>query len=490
MGKQWDNSGIAYKVELWKECLRVLKPGGHLLAFGATRSYHRMAVAIEDAGFEIRDSIHWTYGSGFPKSLDVSKAIEGKLTTGSSNKKGFKNLNGEKVERGNWGIAKQQFDHGQRDTNYDETAGDTRLGKLNATTDQAKEWAGWGTALKPSHEPIVVARKPLVGTVASNVLEYGTGGLNIDGTRVGTGDGSVKTVNYPDIRGNNYNNAKGTVEYTVESQGRFPANTVLTHAAGCEATGESISDETSAGNRTATFGKEEKVSGGEKKDGWKGQVVSTPVYKCVLGCPIPELDGQSGVSKSTDNKWEGENNAPIYGKYNKGIRQSTYSDKGGASRFFTQTNWTQWDDLTPFLYIPKPSKKERNKGLEEVEAKSTGIKGHGLGRICATCGTKQMTGCKCPDATYINPPANNFHPTVKPVELMRHLCRLVTPPNGTVLDPFTGSGSTGVAAILENFQFVGIELTAEYLPIIDARLKQAEKEYKETQPTLPLEETE
>ena len=233
MGKKWDNSGIAYNVELWKECLRVLKPGGHLLSFGGTRTWHRVAVAIEDAGFEVRDSIAWMYGSGFPKSLDVSKAIEGKITTGSSNKKDFKKLQGEQLERGDWGIAKQQFVHGQRDTNYDETAGETRLGKLDATTPEAKQWEGWGTALKPAFEPIVVARKPLIGTVAENVLTYGTGALNIDGSRIGTGTGEKKIVSYPDIRGDNYQQGKEsyadreTVEREVTDKGRWPANVIL-----------------------------------------------------------------------------------------------------------------------------------------------------------------------------------------------------------------------------------------------------------------------
>ena len=140
MGKAWDSTGIAYSVELWRQCFRVLKPGGHLLSFGGSRTYHRMACAIEDAGFQIRDQIMWVYGSGFPKSLNIGKSIEGLLTTGSANKTAFKNLSGEQVDRGDWGIAKQQFTHGQRDTNYDETASATRLGKLEPTTAEAKQW--------------------------------------------------------------------------------------------------------------------------------------------------------------------------------------------------------------------------------------------------------------------------------------------------------------------------------------------------------------
>ena len=364
MGKSWDSTGIAYNVDMWKEVLRVLKPGGYLLSFGGSRTYHRMACAIEDAGFEIRDQIMWVYGSGFPKSLNVSKSIEGLLTTGSANKTAFKHLAGEQVERGDWGIAKQQFTHGQRDTNYDETASATRLGKLEPTTDEAKQWDGWGTALKPAHEPIVLARKPLSEkTVAKNVLEYGTGGINIDGSRIGSGTGEIKTVNYPDIRGNNYNNANGSVEYTITDQGRWPANFI-----------------------------------------------------------------HDGLH----------------------------------------------EDWARYFYCAKTSKKDRNEGLDDFEAKSIGPKGHGLNRVCATCGTLQMKGCNCPDATYINPTRANHHPTVKPTDLMRYLVRMVTPPNGVVLDPFMGSGSTGKAAILEGFNFIGVEQNPDYIAIAEARIEAAE----------------
>lgn len=305
MGKKWDNSGIAYSVELWTECLRVLKPGGHLLAFSGSRTYHRMVVAIEDSGFEIRDMISWISNKTFPKS------------------------------------------HNLKD-----------------------EWQGWGTGLKPTVEPIVMARKPLSGTVLENVLEHGTGALNIDGSRIGTetiergragrtkvGDDVFETGLQP----------KGF----EPSQGRWPANVIL--------------DEYSAGI----------------------------------------LDEQSGVSKSGKPAIRTSDgfNANAYGSgmgIKAGQPNGEYGDSGGASRFF---------------YVAKASKRDRNEGLE----------------------------------------GSNLHPTVKPTTLMRYLVKLVTPPNGTVLDPFTGSGSTGKAAILEGFDFIGIELTEEYLPIIEGRLKHAEK---------------
>jgi site-specific DNA-methyltransferase (adenine-specific) len=298
MGKSWDNSGIAYSVELWSQALRVLKPGGHLLAFGGSRTYHRLASAVEDAGFEIRDQIMWLYGSGFPKS------------------------------------------HNLKD-----------------------EWQGWGTALKPAHEPIVVARKPLIGTVATNVLTYGTGALNIDDSRVGTGTGETKTVQYPDIRGNNYNNAEGTVEYTVTDQGRWPANVIH--------------------------------------------------------------DGSDEVLEYF----------------------------GEPQRFF---------------YCAKASKSERNAGLEGLPEKGKVFNGQNAEPSGNAEGSVEDK--------FSTKPSQNFHPTVKPIALMRYLVKLVTPPNGTVLDPFLGSGTTAVAAILEGFNWMGCEMTKDYWPIIEARVAWAEKQ--------------
>ena len=210
MGKTWDASGIAYNQDLWAECLRVLKPGGHLLAFSGSRTYHRMTVAIEDAGFEIRDQIMWIYGSGFPKSLDVSKAID-------------KAAGAERLDR-------TVETGGKSGSHENPTRHVTNAG--SPATPEAQQWQGWGTALKPAHEPICVARKPLTGTVASNVLEWGTGALNIDGSRVGTGTGETVTYEVSDIRGGNYGQDKeayadrGKLTYTKTDQGRWPANVI------------------------------------------------------------------------------------------------------------------------------------------------------------------------------------------------------------------------------------------------------------------------
>jgi DNA modification methylase len=399
------------------ECLRVLKPGGHLLAFGGTRTYHRMAVAIEDAGFEVRDSIHWLYGSGFPKSLDVSKAID--KAAGAER---------EVLGRGqNYGVSTAS-DGKQA---YGDYAGEWDI--TAPATDAAKQWDGWGTALKPAHEPIVVARKPLVGTVAQNVLQHGTGALNIDGGRVGTSDvlgrakGGWLKGGYVGGESPQWD-SRGT---TVEG-GRWPANLVLTHAADCADT-------------------------------------------CAAGCPVAELDRQSGTLTSGANPTRrGPDNARnTFGGYagQTDAAPARGIDTGGASRFFTVTEWDPITDV-PFRYVAKPGKTERNAGLDGLPEKPGGTLSGGEyvspGRTAIKNGTA---------------PRANHHPTVKPVDLMRWLVRLITPPGGTVLDPFLGSGTTAVAAILEGFNWVGCELTDDYLPIIEGRVAWAQHRVGYVAPT-------
>jgi len=381
MGKKWDSSGIAYSVELWKECLRVLKPGGHLLSFGGTRTWHRVAVAIEDAGFEVRDSIAWMYGSGFPKSLDVSKAIQ--------KASGVEPIGYRENENGGF---------------YGEGSG------WNATPRQlfmpepegiAKQWEGWGTALKPAFEPIVVARKPLIGTVAENVLTHGTGALNIDGSRIGTTDnlnGGRYSDNKQEQDSQTYGagmNKRSAEDYS-QPLGRWPANVIL--------------------------------------DEYSAEI----------------LDEQTGELKAATSRTARDKHVPMPNNPQLGdlVKHPVYGDTGGASRFF---------------YCAKASKRDRNEGLDELPKKDIHSGNPN------THGTLEIYGERQGE------PRQNFHPTVKPTDLMRYLVKLVTPPNGTVLDPFTGSGSTGKAAILEGFRFVGIELTEDYIPIIEGRLKHAEQ---------------
>ena len=377
MGKSWDSTGVAYDVTVWQECLRVLKPGGHLLAFGGSRTYHRLAVAIEDAGFEIRDQIMWVYGSGFPKSLNISKALD----------------KAAGAEREVTGLRKvSPSDLGQ---NSGWNALDTSSGEYKYTssaTDEAKQWDGWGTALKPAHEPIVMARKPLDGTVANNVLTHGTGGINIDECRVGA---EIRTyggmsANQPDVgtfRDDNWTPKE--IEVTVS--GRFPANFI-----------HDGSDE-------------------------------------VLAL-FPESKGGAYPAK----RGHAVNTAFASGQETEGGFRAM-GDSGSAARFF---------------YCAKANKSERNAGLENLSEQEAGIKNESGRGFSETDPHRKIM-------------RKNFHPTVKPIALMRYLVRLVTPPNGTVLDPFAGSGTTLVAATMEKFDCIGIEMTDEYLPIIEARVAYA-----------------
>jgi len=391
MGKKWDSSGIAYSVELWTECLRVLKPGGHLLSFGGTRTFHRVAVAIEDAGFEIRDNIAWLYGSGFPKSLDVSKAIDKAAGAERRVLGTYVAPDGKRRTGGN------SFSVGKEPDGREE-------GKRTApSTPEAQQWEGWGTALKPAHEPIIVARKPLIGTVAHNVLTHGTGALNIDGSRIGTDGGKGIVVGVLD--GKQDKNGAWRTKNVVEDdtvRGRWPANIIL--------------DEHTAGLLDEQSGVSKSPSG-----------MITQGGKAKGGFDVGSSDG------TRTSKFQGHN------------------DSGGASRFF---------------YVAKASKRDRNEGLDEMPIKRPD------NRSSTGMGTFEEKGVQ---------PQQNFHPTVKPTALMEYLVKLVTPPNGTVLDPFTGSGSTGKAAILNGFDFIGIEMTEDYLPIIKARLEHAETEFAEAQ---------
>lgn len=450
MGKSWDNSGIAYSVELWTECMRVLKPGGHLLAFGGSRTWHRLAVAIEDAGFEMRDSIAWLYGSGFPKSMDISKQID--KQAGAE-----RQVIGSKIASPK-GISGAE---NRSDTAAGAYGGEAKEIDITApATDEAKQWQGWGTALKPAFEPVVVARKPLEEkTVAANVLKYGTGGLNIDASRIGSNDGvpvfDKKGEKSVSAYGDGLNGGARTGE--ISHAGRWPANVILGHTPDCHPTCQTITSKTGAGKRTATFGTQETQSGGDGSGAWSGYKYQTEVYACVDGCPVKLLDEQSGISKPKPEKVGikgGNGNWGEGGVFNNQTLGRWPEDLGGgASRFF---------------YVAKASKKDRNEGLDELPVASSaelvdrqeGSAGMNLPRA----GAGRTSG------------SANIHPTVKPTSLMEYLIKLVTPPNGTVLDPFTGSGSTGKAALLNGFKFIGIELTEEYLPIIEGRLKWASEQ--------------
>lgn len=339
MGKSWDSTGIAYDKDMWADLLRILKPGGHLLAFSGSRTYHRMAVAIEDAGFEIRDMIEWVYGSGFPKSLNIGKAVD-KLQRNEREVLGTREV--PDITGDAYGTMNDKQNGSYKPKEIQDTKG-------------TSEWEGYGTALKPAHEPCVLARKPIDGTVANNVLKHGTGGLNIDGTRVGTEQRTYKGAGGTESTmqkgawgsGDGKNN-----EY--QATGRFPAN--LIH------------------------------------------------------------DGSDEVEAVFPNE---------------------------SSRFF---------------YCAKASKSERNAGLEGFEPQITND------------GREKDIDNAFQRGTTLR---SNHHPTVKPLSLTKYLANLIKPPKGgRLLVPFSGSGSEMIGALQAGWEYVeGVELTEEYIPIAEARIK-------------------
>jgi DNA modification methylase len=375
MGKGWDH-GVP-GVDFWIEAMRVAKPGAHLLAFGGTRTYHRLACAIEDAGWEIRDCVMWVYGSGFPKSHDVSKAID--REAGAE-----REVVGVSSITGNRQSATWKDGSGlQGNTNY----------ATAPATDAARQWSGWGTALKPSWEPVIVARKPLIGTVAENVLRYGTGGINVDGCRVG-----ARTEN----------------------------------ESGWSKTGSKASENRSMSG--ANYDRDPKDETGIGR--WPANLIHDGSEEVVGLFP-------ANVKGGTWNRTAGARHFNNDGEPTDYQTSGSDGTTGSAARFF---------------YCAKASKADRDEGCEGIAE-----------RLTMRYGEKAQG--PLPQQTPSKPvPQRNHHPTVKPTALMRYLCRLVTPPGGIVLDPFTGSGSTGKGAVLEGFGFIGIEREAEYVEIAKARI--------------------
>ena len=380
MGKSWDASGIAFNIEVWQEALRVIKPGGHLIAFSGSRTYHRMAVAIEDAGFQIRDQIMWVYGSGFPKSHNISKGIDK-----ASDFEG-EVIGTEKIDIGIQGGSM----HAERQTNVVERE------VIELSPDAAK-WEGWGTALKPAHEPMVLARKPLEGTIANNVLTHGVGGLNIDATRVGTDDNLGREVYQTQSWKNTSTAGVGSVNDDWK-MGRFPANFIH------DGSDEVVALFPDTGKSTPS----------------KGHFRN--------GNTVGDERTSTGAGLYGDGAW---------------IAGSQHNDSGSAARFF---------------YCAKASKRDRNEGLDGFEAKRD-HDGRADGGVGGDNPRNRTNNAKL-----------NHHPTVKPTSLMQYLIRLVTPRNGIVLDPFMGSGSTGKACAYEGFDFIGIDQSAEYVEIAQARI--------------------
>jgi len=499
MGKEWDGSGIEYNIDTWRKCYEVLKPGGYLLAFGGSRTFHRIAVAIEDAGFEIRDTIMWLYGAGFPKSMNVGKQLEKRLEDEKTKQKtehdlrlmwernlqktkrnekkqdevlqsqlqeqslqgtmygekskesnlwreepcleGWNNIqkterelqrckicemskrvsingeerwicNGTQISDGK--TLREMFEQGGSCPSYRPQSKQQQDRELNVIQEQCRTqesrevieyWNKFGTALKPSFEPIIVARKPFKGSLVDNVIEYGVGGINIDECRVG----KEERFNQPVIP------KKGTFNCSFDNDyegqfvnGRFPANTILTY------------DDTDF----------DEVCG---------------------GLPNTKNITKTHIAKNSDNN--------VNFNASKQVNIIGYEDSGSASRYF---------------YNAKASKKDRDEGLDEFEEKENTITyGDGFNSSTKLVTQQQIETGEVGNRSL----RKNTHPTVKPTSLMQYLVRLVTPNGGTILDPFNGSGSTGKAVMYENrernkdYKYIGIELTEEYLPIAKARIE-------------------
>lgn len=417
MGQEWDedkggrDEWIAWLAELLRPALRALKPGGHALVWAIPRTSHWTAMALELAGFEIRDVHHHIFGTGFPKSLNISKAVD-------------KHLGAERVVTGHYESQLPGGNTFAQDA-WSQAARENPTERRDQPATTTAAWEGYGTALKPAVEHWILARKPLIGTYAENILAHRTGALNIDGCRIEYDEAGPPAAVYSGAKGEGSGQvygASGKYESNVSELGRWPAHLSLGHAPTC----------------------------------FPGS--------CVLGCPVRLLDEQSGTTKSSKAKTsklrkDKDNIAFGHGLGNM-TPSNTYSDKGGASRFF---------------YIAKAPRAEKDAGLDHLEPKRGG---EATGRAEGSAGTKNPRA-----GAGRTGGARNFHPTVKSVELMRWLLRLVTPPGGIVLDVFAGSGTTGVAAIAEGLSFVGVEKggdAGEYLPIVEGRLRHAISEYEQT----------
>ena len=403
MGKEWDH-GVP-GVHFWQEALRVAKPGAMMLAFGGTRTFHRLAVAIEDAGWELRDTIMWVYGSGFPKSHDISKAIdraagEEREVVGERIKRGDKKAYKQNVTKGNEKFVTQEY----------------QTPITAPATDAARQWDGWGTALKPAWEPIIVAMKPLDGTFAANALRHGVAGLWVDGGRV---------------------EAVGQEKHAAPGSGTLGRNGIYGTA-----------------NEPLNSKQVERANNGQNprydpSGRWPANVIHDGSDEVLAGFPVsvarPGKPENIGVSGSGEKR----------GLFGIGsIVQSGYYDtEKSAARFF---------------YCAKSSRAERDAGLEGMTKARQGNRP----------GSPDPTG-KFPDHDQREKGGNN-HPTVKPLALMRHLARLTkTPTGGVVLDPFAGSGSTGCAAVMEGRRFIGIEIDEDYADIARARIAKAAEQARQ-----------
>jgi len=464
MGKSWDGGSVSFQVDTWKEVLRVLKPGGFLLVFSSCRTYHRMACAVEDAGFVIHPMfsiLGWVQSQGMPKGVSVDKALDKRA-----------------------GAKREVIGPGNRHTSrkFGAGAGDPDLGTYAGgvpditapATDEARRWAGWSYGLqsiKPAIEPILCAQKPYEkGKALDSILRHEVGAYNVNACRVETKD-SLNGGAYAK-EGSRRNDPEGAeygfrrdagLEY-VQPSGRVPSNVLLVHAPGCRkvgvqqvknASGSIKGDEPSTPADGEVYGEFDRVP--FQRHGGADGIETVDQYECVEGCSVATLANQSGHSKTNRIEKPSDCRGNTWGgtiQQNRGARGHT--DEGTAARFFPQFEL----DGPPFLYCGKASFREKEAGL--------------LGVVrCPVCG--ELSTTRHVDQGGVEQKCRrNIHPTVKPVKLMSWMVRLVTRPDNdsVILDPFCGSGSTGVAVMMEGGRrFIGIDQDAQALAIAEARIR-------------------
>ncbi len=527
MGKTWDS--FVPGPEYWREAYRVLKPGGYLLAFGGSRTYDLMAIAIRMAGFITHPMIAWIYGQGFPKATNLGKqldrnsdktqddilrlkaelrrvfeasgltleelntscgfeasgylrqsstwagvlpspekwfAMQRVIGTSEDFSEEFREAERRIIGESPWSNSASHFVPGEDHTRR------VRLSITAPATAAAKQWDGWfygRQSLKPSLEPICMAQKPPKGRMVDNIMEYGTGAVNIEACRISTADNLNGGGYTPRSQGNAWAETKGMNAEGrcaegpfIQPSGRWPSNLALSHSPSCVFRGMKKVRGIRGGTGEATKNHEGVSSYGWKRgDDWQGMggyvdedgMEEVEDWECAEGCAVAALDRQSGVSKS-GGIWSGSTGEPA---------GREYGDQGGASRFYFRADW-EWElsGVDPMFYCAKASRSERDLGCEHLEVK------------CVTC----RPGSDDEDDRTIQErlhgrKGRNTHPTVKPVKLCRHLTRLICRPGGVILDPFMGSGTTGVACALEGFRFIGCDSDHESVEIAAARIGHA-----------------
>ena len=485
MNKAWDSGAITFNKEVWELLFQKLKYGAHIAVFGGTRTYHRMVCAIEDAGFEIRDQLAWIYGSGFPKGLNISKTIDRKH--GFDGTTDIPKQTARSIERGYYETTRTDLSiQGGRfaDPTREKRNGDIKTHYLPISP-EAIEWQGWNTALKPAQEPILLARKPLKEkTIVDNILKHGAGAINIDACRIRvdpTVDDMHRTVERKERETATWRDGSGFKnehnEFTgVLPSGRYPTNVILSHHRDCVLVQEGKTEVRHI-KREAT----ETTGKGVYSDGW----IRNPneysfgdgvpeIWNCVEGCPIKLMNEQSGIrpagGRITGHELSHKmGDAGIYNKIEKTLPRESYNDIGGAARFF---------------YCAKAQKKERNAGLgyylkahimivindaeviiDDISLKSILFEESNDEMITLTNESFSQLDILFTKETVPNP-----HITVKPIDIMRYLIRMITPVGGTVIDPFAGSGTTAIAAVLEEMNFLTCDISSEYVDVSRKRL--------------------